>query len=170
MENRYFNRELSWLEFNARVLHQGLRKELPLMERLQFLSIVTSNFDEFFQVRVASLKRQFFESPDTADISGLTPQMVLTSISARAHQIVRTQQECLMSDILPALSERGLVYVAPEAYTQQQSEYLHSLFESDIYQERQVSFYLYLPWLYKFYSDILLRYKKELQKLNLSGA
>ena len=60
MENRYFNRELSWLEFNARVLHQGLRKELPLLERLQFLSIVTSNFDEFFQVRVASVKRTLF--------------------------------------------------------------------------------------------------------------
>ncbi len=133
MENRFFNRELSWLEFNARVLHQGLKKELPLLERLQFLSIVTSNFDEFFQVRVASLKRQFFDSPDTTDISGLNPQMVLTSISARAHQIIRTQQECLMSDILPALSERGLVYVAPEAYSQQQSEYLHALFDSDIY-------------------------------------
>ncbi|MCR4579984.1 MAG: polyphosphate kinase 1 [Treponema sp.] len=133
MENRYFNRELSWLEFNARVLSQGLKKEIPLMERLQFLSIVTSNFDEFFQVRVASLKRQFFDNPDLADISGLTPQMVLTSISARAHQIIRSQQECLMSDILPALAEKGLLYVTPEAYTHQQSEYLHSLFSSDIY-------------------------------------
>ncbi|MBR1638137.1 MAG: polyphosphate kinase 1 [Treponema sp.] len=133
MENRFFNRELSWLEFNARVLHQGLNKSLPLMERLQFLSIVTSNFDEFFQVRVASLKRQFFENPDQADVSGLTPQMVLTSISARAHQIIRSQQECLMSDILPSLSEKGLVYVAPESYTHQQSEYLHSVFDTDIY-------------------------------------
>ena len=133
MENRYFNRELSWLEFNARVLHQALRRELPLMERLQFLSIVTSNFDEFFQVRVASLKRQFFENPDIADISGLNPQMVLTSISARAHQIVRSQQECLMSDILPSLAGQGLVYIAPEAYSQTQAEYLHSLFDSDIY-------------------------------------
>lgn len=107
MENRFFNRELSWLEFNARVLHQALRKELPLLERLQFLSIVTSNFDEFFQVRIAATKRADYANPDVADVSGLTPKMVLTSISARAHQIIRSQQECLMSDILPALAEKG---------------------------------------------------------------
>ena len=132
-ENRFFNRELSWLEFNARVLHQGLRKELPLLERLQFLSIVTSNFDEFFQVRVASVKRTFFDKPDFKDASGLTPQMVLTSISARAHQIIRTQQECLMTDIIPSLAEKGLVYVTPECYSQRQTEYIQNIFKSEIY-------------------------------------
>ena len=133
MQERYFNRELSWLEFNARVLFQGLNKALPLLERLQFLSIVTSNFDEFFQVRVASVKRLLADNPNLADVSGLTPQMVLTSISARAHQIIRSQQECLMSDILPSLAEKGLVYVTPMQYTQQQSEYLQGLFNSEIF-------------------------------------
>ena len=133
MEIRYFNRELSWLEFNARVLYQGLRKELPLLERLQFLSIVTSNFDEFFQVRVASVKRALFENPDMADISGLTPKLQLTSISARAHQIIREQQNCLMNDLLPELAENGLVYVKPENYTVQQSAYINKIFKSDIY-------------------------------------
>lgn len=133
MENRFFNRELSWLEFNARVLYQGLRKELPILERLQFLSIVTSNFDEFFQVRVASVKRLLAEDASFADASGLTPQMVLTSISARAHQIIRTQQDCLMTDILPYLSEQGLEYVSPIQYTQQQSDYLQKVFRSEIY-------------------------------------
>ena len=133
MENRYFNREVSWLEFNARVLFQGLNKNLPLLERLQFLSIVTSNFDEFFQVRVASVKRLLQENPGQADVSGLTPQMVLTSVSARAHQIIRSQQECLMSDILPSLAEKGLVYVTPMQYTQQQSEYLQGVFNSEIF-------------------------------------
>ena len=89
MESRFFNRELSWIEFNNRVLYQGLRKELPLMERIQFLSIVTSNFDEFFQVRVASVKHQMLENPDSVDISGLTPKMVLRQISSRCHQIIR---------------------------------------------------------------------------------
>lgn len=133
MQERYFNRELSWLEFNARVLFQGLNKELPLLERLQFLSIVTSNFDEFFQVRVASLKRLLEENPSYVDVSGLSPQMVLTSISARAHQIIRTQQECLMADILPELAIEGLVYITPLQYTQQQSEYLNGVFSSEIF-------------------------------------
>ncbi len=133
MQERFFNRELSWLEFNARVLFQGLNKELPLLERLQFLSIVTSNFDEFFQVRVASLKRLLAENPGFVDVSGLSPQMVLTSISARAHQIIRTQQECLMTDILPELAVEGLVYVTPVQYTQQQSEYLNGVFNSQIF-------------------------------------
>lgn len=132
-ENRFFNRELSWLEFNARVLYQGLRKELPLLERLQFLSIVTSNFDEFFQVRVASVKRLISENENHPDISGLTPKMQFTSISARAHQIIRTQQNCLMSDILPALAEKGLVYISPMQYNQQQTEYLQGLFKSEIF-------------------------------------
>lgn len=133
METRFFNRELSWLEFNARVLYQGLRKELPLLERLQFLSIVTSNFDEFFQVRVASAKRALFEKPDVADVSGLTPALQLTSISARAHQIIRDQQNCLMNDVLPALAENGIEYVKPENYTEQQKEYIQKIFKSDIF-------------------------------------
>ena len=133
MQERYFNRELSWLEFNARVLFQGLNKKLPLLERLQFLSIVTSNFDEFFQVRLAAIKRLFADNPAFTDASGLTPQMVLTSISARAHQIIRSQQECLMQDILPSLAEKGLVYITPMQYTQQQSEYLNGVFNSEIF-------------------------------------
>jgi len=133
METRFFNRELSWIEFNNRVLHQGLRKDLPLLERLQFLSIVTSNFDEFFQVRVASAKRALFENPDSADVSGLTPAMQLTSISARAHQLIKEQQFCLLNDILPELAKEGFVYVSPENYTQPQKDFVQNLFRSDIY-------------------------------------
>jgi len=133
MESRFFNRELSWLEFNARVLKQGLRKELPLLERLQFLSIVSSNFDEFFQVRVASVKRALYENPDMADVSGLTPEMQLSSISARAHQIINLQQHCLVEDVLPALSEKGFVYINPENYTPHQREYIQNVFKTNIF-------------------------------------
>lgn len=133
MKSCFFNRELSWIEFNARVLHQGLRKELPLMERLQFLSIVTSNFDEFFQVRVAAVKRMLADSPDDVDISGLTPEMVLRQISARAHQVLRIQHDCLKNDILPALAEKNLVYVKPDGFSDRQNEYAQNLFRTEMF-------------------------------------
>ena len=130
---RFFNRELSWIEFNNRVLYQGLRKDLPLMERIQFLAIVTSNFDEFFQVRVASIKRLLMESPDSVDSSGLTPEMVLRQISARSHQLIRLQHDCLKNDILPELRSKGIVYAKPEFFTPQQSEYAQNLFRNEIF-------------------------------------
>ncbi len=133
MEERFFNRELSWLEFNDRILNLALRKELPLMERLQYLSIVTSNFDEFFQVRVASVKRMLYENPDYVDSSGLNSRLLLSSISARSHQLIRSQQDCLLSDIIPSFAKKGLVYVSPESYTVAQIEYLSNLFNTEIF-------------------------------------
>jgi polyphosphate kinase len=133
METKFFNRELSWIEFNARVLHQALDKTIPLVERLQFLAIVSSNFDEFFQVRVAAIKRMQLADPYQRDVSGLTPEMQLKQISARAHQVIRRQHECLMNDVMPAFSEAGLVYVSPAAYTPRQNEYTQSMFTSEIY-------------------------------------
>lgn len=133
MENRFFNRELSWLEFNNRVLDQALNKDIPLLERLQFLSIVSSNFDEFFQVRLASVKRSLFENPDYTDPSGLTPRMLLSAISARAHQILFTQQECLTNEILPSLKRKGFIYVPQNQYSPTQKEFLQNIFRSNIY-------------------------------------
>lgn len=133
MEDRFFNRELSWIEFNARVLHQALNKDLPLMERAQFLSIVTSNFDEFFQVRVASIKRALQADPQQLDVSGLTPGLLLKQISARVRQVMRAQSECLMRDVIPALAEAGLKYARPAEFTQSQSDSAQSVFKSDVY-------------------------------------
>lgn len=133
MEPRFFNRELSWIEFNSRVLFQGLRKELPLMERIQFLSIVTSNFDEFFQVRVASVKRTMMENPDFVDISGLTSEMVLQQISSRCHQISNVQHDCIKNDIIPELEAKNIVYVKPENFTRQQADYAQNLFKTEIF-------------------------------------
>src|SRR5574344_1883816 len=112
MEIKYFNRELSWIEFNERILNQALNKNFPLLERLQFLSIVSSNFDEFFQVRVASVKRESLVNPDKSDISDLTPKLLLKSISMRTHQIVRQQQECLINEILPNIELENFVHGA----------------------------------------------------------
>ena len=132
MESRFFNRELSWIEFNGRVLHQALRKELPLLERLQFLSIITSNFDEFFQVRVASVKRMQFSDPDKADVSGLKPKMVLKQIFARSHQIIRTQHDCLKNDVLPAMAKKGICYVKPEDFSAAQSDFALNFFLNEV--------------------------------------
>ena len=133
MESVFFNRELSWIEFNARILFHGLRQDIPLLERLQFISIVTSNFDEFFQVRVASVKRQLFSEPEKKDISGLLPEMVLHQISARAHKIFRDQYECLNSDILPKLAEKNLEYIKPENFSEVQVEFIQDYFQKEIF-------------------------------------
>lgn len=133
MEPRFFNRELSWIEFNNRVLYQALRKEIPLMERIQFLSIVTSNFDEFFQVRVASVKRTMMENPEFVDISGLTSEMVLHQISSRCHQISNVQHDCIKNDIIPVLESKNIVYVKPEQFTRQQADYAQNLFRTEIF-------------------------------------
>jgi len=132
-QNTYFNRELSWIEFNARILTEALRKELPVLERLQFLAIVSSNFDEFFQVRVASIMRQQNNDSLQRDSSGLTPSQLLRQISARSHQIMHRQYQCLTKDILPALAEKGICYVPPKDFTQEQKEFSQDYFKSTIF-------------------------------------
>ncbi|MCF0241151.1 MAG: polyphosphate kinase 1 [Treponema sp.] len=133
MTNNFFNRELSWLEFNNRVLCNGLKKSLPLLERLQFLSIVTSNFDEFFQVRVAAAKRMMMNGVTKEDSSGLTPKELLSKISERAHEIIKKQNECLMLDVLPELAKKGLEYVYPAEYTERQKDFASTYFRSEVF-------------------------------------
>ena len=89
--NNYVNRELSWLEFNYRVLSEARDKTLPLFERLKFLSITASNLDEFYMVRVASLKDMVHAKYTKPDIAGLTPQEQLDQISEKTHQLVDMQ-------------------------------------------------------------------------------
>ncbi len=133
METRFFNRELSWIEFNGRVLHQALCSELPLMERIQFLAIVTSNFDEFFQVRVASVKRTLAANPHTADVSGIMPDMLLKQISSRIHGIIDLQHKCLNNDILPELAKKNLVYRQADDFNTQQNDFTLNMFQNQIY-------------------------------------
>ena len=129
----YFNRELSWIEFNARVLDEARQKSVPLLERLQFLTIVSSNFDEFFMIRVAGLKAQYSRNPEWKDIAGITVREQLQRISLRVHELVHLQYECLITDILPGLAQEGLQYLGMGKYSSAQLRYLDSFFMSDVF-------------------------------------
>jgi polyphosphate kinase len=105
----YINRELSWLEFNRRVLHEALDPRTPLLERLKFLAIFSSNLDEFYQVRVAGLKRQVSAGIIERTADGMTPEAQLHAISQVVRDLVRQDRRCLHDDLLPQLAQQGLV-------------------------------------------------------------
>jgi len=128
----YFNRDLSWVDFNERVLEEGLRKDLPLFERSRFLSIVSSNFDEFFMVRVAAIKRAQ-RAGISGDPSGLSPAEQLKRISEKVHSINRRLSVCYMGEIFPGLADGGLELVRPDSYTVPQMDHLESFFLDQIY-------------------------------------
>ena len=107
----YVNRELSWLEFNYRVLSEARDKTLPLFERLKFLSITASNLDEFFMVRVASLKDMVHAKYDKEDIAGLKPQEQLEKISVKTHELVAQQYSAYNRSLVPALKQQGLCVI-----------------------------------------------------------
>ncbi|QQO10503.1 polyphosphate kinase 1 [Breznakiella homolactica] len=130
MENTepiFFNRDLSWIEFNGRVLSEAMRPDLPPLDRFKFLSIVSSNFDEFFMVRVAAMKRAL-KSRFWNDPSGLNIEDQLKETSEKARAIIERQYTCLRDEVLPALAREGLELVRPGGYTAVQKTYLESLF------------------------------------------
>ncbi len=130
--NYYFNRELSWLEFNARILEEALDKSNPLLERIKFLAIVSSNFDEFFMVRVASLKAQVRAGEIAPDGSGMSPAEQLSAVSHRAREIIGRQYECL-AEILPALAREGLAVVRPSLWTGNERRWLEDFFSERVF-------------------------------------
>ena len=97
----FLNRELSWLEFNGRVLEEACDPTNPPLERLKFACIVASNLDEFFMVRVAALKNAFAEGDTAPDVAGLTPAQQLQKISERGHAMVEQLYAALTGEILP---------------------------------------------------------------------
>lgn len=131
-KDKFFNRELSWIEFNARVLYEGCKKNLPLLEQLQFLSIVSSNFNEFFQVRVAAIKSLAKTAPNEKDCSGFTPNAVLKAISKRCHEIMETHNNRIKNAIIPALAVEGFVYTATENFSNQQKDFTYEYFKDEI--------------------------------------
>ena len=130
----YVNRELSWLEFNYRVLSEARDKNIPLFERLKFLSITASNLDEFFMVRVASLKDMVHAGYDKPDIAGMKPGEQLEKIAQKTHELVNVQYSTYSRSLVPALKQQGLrVIVNHEDLTEAEGEYVDRYFKENVY-------------------------------------
>src|SRR5438270_11793729 len=112
----FLNRELSWLQFNTRVLEEAADISLPILERLKFLAIVSSNLDEFFMVRVAGLKQQQLGGVSETAADGLLPNEQLAAISAHVHAMTEAQHGIWGRDILPCLQRQALHLLAPDTF------------------------------------------------------
>ena len=129
----YINRELSWLEFNARVLAEAENGMTPLFERLKFLGIVASNLDEFFMVRVAGLKQQILNQIAELPPDGATPSEQLVAISQRAHELSEASYRVWNNELRPALEREGLLLLKPEELSPEVQHEIDRKFRTDIF-------------------------------------
>ncbi|TFG47051.1 MAG: polyphosphate kinase 1 [Gemmatimonadales bacterium] len=130
----YFNRELSWLEFNRRVLHEAQDRRTPLLERLKFLAIFAGNLDEFFQVRVAGLRRQVDVGYSERTADGLTPDEQLRSIAEIARGMVADQYRCLLGEVVPELAQAGVHLLLDfEEATEEDRAHLKAYFQRNVF-------------------------------------
>ena len=128
----FINRELSLLAFNRRVLAQAADESVPLLERLRFLCIVSSNLDEFFEIRVAGLKEQIKLSSRTAGHDGIEPDEALRRIALQAHALISEQYSLLNESILPALRKVGVIFVRRREWTPAQQKWIHDYFVREV--------------------------------------
>lgn len=130
---RYFNREISWLEFNQRVLNEAYDAEIPLLERLKFLAITASNLDEFAAVRVGSLMLLVGQGGVRPDPSGLTPPEQLRLLRERIADFTNRQYQCFLGDLEPALTKAGLRRQVDADLTERQAKVVEELFDQEIF-------------------------------------
>ena len=128
----YINRELSWLEFNQRVLNEARRNDLPLMERLKFLSIAFSNLDEFFMVRVGGLEILRSARKRKPDPAGLTPSQQITLVRQRVKIMLGEIEDCFYEELMPALNDEGISRVAIDQLNSTQIDYVAEFFVESI--------------------------------------
>lgn len=131
-DTQFFNRELSWLEFNQRVLDEARDETIPLLERLKFLSISSTNLDEFFMVRVGGLQTLAARKSARRDAAGMTPREQLAAVSDRTHQLVNDQYECWLEELAPQLSAAGLLKLKADELSAAQTEYLTQFFTEEV--------------------------------------
>ncbi|BAN23676.1 polyphosphate kinase 1 [Caballeronia insecticola] len=134
MSIRYplFNRELGILGFNERVLAQAADTTVPLLERLRFICITSSNLDEFFEVRMAGLQEQMRDNPGSLSPDGMSLQHVYDLVSERAQRLVRQQYAMLHDIVLPALEMEGIYFHGAESWTEQQTAWARDYFRSEL--------------------------------------
>lgn len=130
----YTNREMSWLLFDHRVLEEARDKNIPLFERLKFLSITASNLDEFFMIRVASLKDMVNAGYEKKDIAGMTPTEQLQALDKAIHELVELQYSTWNRSLLPKLKQNGLQVISRhEDLTEEEAVYVDQYFEENVY-------------------------------------
>ncbi|HLX62361.1 MAG TPA: polyphosphate kinase 1 [Planctomycetota bacterium] len=127
------NRELSWLEFNARVLEEAQDCSVPLLERIKFLAIFSSNLDEFFMIRVAGVKHQISAGVEETGADGLPPQQVMDAISKRCHELTALQHNIFTDELQPELEKHGIRILTPTTLSKSQREFLRQYFRSTIF-------------------------------------
>ena len=128
----YINRELSLLEFNWRVLEQARDPSIPLLERLRYLAISSTNLDEFFEVRVAGLIQRAELGSTQAGPDNMSPSEILNAISERAHQIVEEQYLTLNDVIFPELQKQGINFFRRAEWNEAQEAWLHQYFQEEL--------------------------------------
>jgi len=128
----YINREISALEFNRRVLAQAQNPELPLLERLKFICIVSTNMDEFFEIRVSGMKQRLEAGLGASGPDMLMPGQILNEIHERAGSLIADQYKLLNTEILPSLGEAGIRFIRRSNWTAEQREWLYAYFHREI--------------------------------------
>ncbi|MGN1457856.1 MAG: RNA degradosome polyphosphate kinase, partial [Acutalibacteraceae bacterium] len=129
----YHNRELSWLDFNSRVLEEAFEKENPVLERVKFLAITASNLDEFFMVRVAGVMDRMHSKPKEIDASGMTPEKQFEKLTEKIHEFSKKQYSCLHRSILPALKKQKLEFLTIKELSKVQKQEVDEYFEKFIF-------------------------------------
>ena len=128
-----YNRELSWLDFNWRVLHEALDDRTPLLERVKFLAITGSNLDEFFRKRVGGLKRQQAAGVANLTLDGWTPEFQIRLISKAVHAMNEVQSDCFLDEVLPRLAQEGVRLLGYAELSPQERDKLDAFFREEIY-------------------------------------
>jgi polyphosphate kinase len=132
-EDRFLNRELSWLDFNARVLALTEDRRLPLLERAKFLAIFASNLDEFYMVRVAGLKRRQSTGLSVRSPDGLSSREQLARIGHRTQELVQRHADCFLTEVAPALEAEGIRIVHWDALGAAEQDRLHTYFREQVF-------------------------------------